>query len=150
AVAHRIRHEPPRPLQGLALDVPRDLERIVLRCLEKDPEQRYPDGRALAAALEGAIAARPHAPGRIAPALPAAKLGGDDPAAAAAARSELPAREPSWGRALAPELRRLGAVFALVVIGGAVVELGLRDDDAPGQRGAEAASAAAGANGYLR
>jgi serine/threonine-protein kinase len=37
--------------------VPRDLERIVLRCLEHDPADRYPDACSLRHALAGCAAA---------------------------------------------------------------------------------------------
>ncbi|GHO89171.1 hypothetical protein [Dictyobacter formicarum] len=33
-------------------NIPRDLENIILRCLEKEPKRRYHDGNALAHALE--------------------------------------------------------------------------------------------------
>lgn len=41
----------PEPLSGLA-PVPRALEKIVMRCLEREPEQRWPDVIALGAALD--------------------------------------------------------------------------------------------------
>jgi eukaryotic-like serine/threonine-protein kinase len=46
-------HEPVVPPIDLNPAVPSDLQAVVLRCLEKDPERRYPD----AAALERALAA---------------------------------------------------------------------------------------------
>jgi hypothetical protein len=45
-----------RPLRELAQDVPRELERITLRALAPDPAARYPDGAALAHALDAWLA----------------------------------------------------------------------------------------------
>ncbi len=45
-IAIRIASEPPDPL-----DVPPELRSIIFRCLDKTPDQRYPDVAALAAAL---------------------------------------------------------------------------------------------------
>jgi serine/threonine-protein kinase len=39
-------------------DVPRELEAIIVKCLEHDPMKRYADGNELAVALEGYLAAR--------------------------------------------------------------------------------------------
>ncbi|HZU95768.1 MAG TPA: protein kinase [Planctomycetota bacterium] len=39
-------------------DVPRELEAIIVKCLERDPMKRYADGTELAAALEGYLIAR--------------------------------------------------------------------------------------------
>lgn len=47
------------PLRKLAPDVPRDLETIVMRCLEKDPARRYADGDALARDLARFLAGEP-------------------------------------------------------------------------------------------
>jgi serine/threonine-protein kinase len=44
--------DPPPPLSSMRADAPLDLEAIVLRCLEKDRERRYPSVAALARALE--------------------------------------------------------------------------------------------------
>jgi serine/threonine protein kinase len=42
-----ILHKPPAPLRGLNRAVPAELERIILKCLEKDPENRYQSAKEL-------------------------------------------------------------------------------------------------------
>ncbi|MBI2806019.1 MAG: protein kinase [Planctomycetes bacterium] len=49
----------PTPPRRQRADVPRDLEAICLRCLEKDPAQRYRTARELAEDLANFLAARP-------------------------------------------------------------------------------------------
>jgi serine/threonine-protein kinase len=46
-------HEPVRPMTDHRPDVPADVERVVLRCLEKDPAERFPDVDGLQEALAG-------------------------------------------------------------------------------------------------
>ncbi len=53
----KILHTDPASPRGLRADLPRDLETIVLTCLEKVPARRYPSAAALADDLE-ALAAR--------------------------------------------------------------------------------------------
>ncbi|WP_257978931.1 serine/threonine-protein kinase [Corallococcus exiguus] len=45
---NKVLHEEAPPLRTLVPHLPGDLEVIVLKCLSKDPEQRYPSARALA------------------------------------------------------------------------------------------------------
>jgi serine/threonine-protein kinase len=45
-------YETPQPLRSLRPEVPEDLERVVLRCLEKDPDRRFADVKLLEQALE--------------------------------------------------------------------------------------------------
>ncbi len=52
-VAHLT--EEPRPPSALVRGVPPDLEAVIMRCLEKEPERRYPDMAALAQALAACI-----------------------------------------------------------------------------------------------
>ncbi|MHC5021164.1 MAG: SUMF1/EgtB/PvdO family nonheme iron enzyme, partial [Planctomycetota bacterium] len=47
----RIVRDEPKPLRKLNPRIPRDLETITLKCLEKDPERRYATAEALAADL---------------------------------------------------------------------------------------------------
>ena len=56
APAVMVKHvtEQPVSLRARRGDVPEDLERIVMRLLEKDPASRFADGAALVAALDGA------------------------------------------------------------------------------------------------
>lgn len=61
---HKIAHEAPPSLRQLNRHVPRDLETICLKCLEKQPDQRYRSAQALADDLQNwrdgkAIHARP-------------------------------------------------------------------------------------------
>ncbi len=48
---HRVGGEPPPPLRGIRPEVPAGLEAVILRCLEKDRGQRYPNVAELAFAL---------------------------------------------------------------------------------------------------
>ena len=50
AVIYEVLESEPKPLRPLG--IPADVETIVLKCLEKDPEQRYPSARALAEDLQ--------------------------------------------------------------------------------------------------
>ncbi|HEX4446313.1 MAG TPA: serine/threonine-protein kinase, partial [Polyangiaceae bacterium] len=51
-LAYRIANEPPPSIVAACPDVSPELEQVVLRCLEKDPDRRFPDARSLADALE--------------------------------------------------------------------------------------------------
>ncbi|WP_437678411.1 serine/threonine protein kinase [Sorangium sp. So ce131] len=153
AVAHRIRSAPPQPLRALLPEVSRGLERVVLRCLEKEPEQRYESGRAVADALAEELSERGQPPARalIVKALAAAKLGGDEPLPADVPAAR-PALAPRHAPPLWPDVRRLAGVFALIVAGGALIELGFRQQDAAGPPSAEGREpgAASEERGYLK
>ena len=63
-----VRNRPPEPPRKLNAAVPRDLETICLRCLEKDPRRRYPTAQALADDLRAWLDSRPIAARRVGPA----------------------------------------------------------------------------------
>ena len=51
---HQVLHEDPRSPRSLNHLIPRDLETICLRCLQKDPSQRYANSRVLLLQRRGA------------------------------------------------------------------------------------------------
>ena len=55
----QVRHESPAPLRELAPGVPRDLETICLKCLEKDPRRRYASMQLAGDEIERFLAGRP-------------------------------------------------------------------------------------------
>lgn len=59
AVAVMVAHarDPITPPTALRPDIPADLEGVLLRCLSKDPADRYPDAESLELALDGCAAA---------------------------------------------------------------------------------------------
>lgn len=67
AVLQVIETEPP-PLRKVARSVPRDLERVVVRCLEKDREGRYRSARDVVNDLQACLAGEPLARSQTTPA----------------------------------------------------------------------------------
>jgi serine/threonine-protein kinase len=68
ATLEAVRERPPEPPRRLDRRVPRDLETIALKCLEKDPRRRYASAQALADDLRAWLGRRPIAARRVGPA----------------------------------------------------------------------------------
>jgi serine/threonine protein kinase/WD40 repeat protein/Flp pilus assembly protein TadD len=58
-LVEKVLHEPPVPPRKLDPRIPRDLETVILKCLAKDPAERYPTAEALAEDLRRFLADRP-------------------------------------------------------------------------------------------
>lgn len=54
-----VRNQPPVPLSKIREDVPLDLQAICLRCLEKEPSQRYGSAHAVRQDLDAFLSGRP-------------------------------------------------------------------------------------------
>jgi predicted esterase len=64
-VLSAILRDAPPPPRSLRPDLPRDVERVVHRCLEKDPKNRYPSARETGEALRRCEAGLARATGRL-------------------------------------------------------------------------------------
>jgi serine/threonine-protein kinase len=58
AMSYKIVHTEPVPPRKINPAIPRDLENVILKCMEKDPAARYPNGEALARDLRAVRAGR--------------------------------------------------------------------------------------------
>jgi hypothetical protein len=58
-LVQKVLHEPPVPPRKLDPRIPRDLETVVLKCLAKDPAERYASAEALAEDVRRFLADRP-------------------------------------------------------------------------------------------
>lgn len=140
--------KPPWPLSARRPDIPRELEAIVMRCLEKAPDNRFPS----AAALAGALA--PFATSRVRPALENIRKVGPPrgPAMPVERPRPEPPRPPTSGTAAPPPKRVTpvlvvafaGAVVTVALLGVTAGMLFATSDHGKG-RGRRAASSAASA-----
>jgi tetratricopeptide (TPR) repeat protein len=98
-----VRHRTPEPPTRLNARVPRDLETICLKCLEKDPRRRYATAQAMADDLRAWLESRPIAARRV----------------GAAERVWL------WCRRK-PALATMAAAVAVAVVGGAAATIAVQ------------------------
>lgn len=116
AVLQRVVAEDPAPPRSLNGEIPREVETIVLKCMEKDPARRYESAQALAEDLQRYLEGKPirawrssflYRIGKRLSRHRAAALIGAAAAAAVAVLGVYLAHEVSRSRALAAEERRL-------------------------------------------
>jgi WD40 repeat protein/predicted Ser/Thr protein kinase len=93
-----IEREPPRP-RAVDGGIDRDLETICLKCLRKDPRERYASAEALADDLDRWLADRPIRARRVGPAERVVRWARRRPARAVAAALLLLAPLAAWGAA---------------------------------------------------
>ncbi len=142
AIAAAISVDQPRSLRHYRPDVPVELERVILGCLEKDRERRTPSLSALARLLEPfggksasllvprILDAHPNAPTPSFASLPSIPTGLAPVSIAATPKSEFGLTRPSWSTdddAEPPTLKRRQRTFLPILLAGigALLLLGL-------------------------
>lgn len=122
SATQRIRHDPPVPLARLAPTIPPSLDRVVQRCLEKLPSDRFASSAELAAALQEVLreAGAKHPGQVVGQALVAAGLTDSAPSGEYEGPTSLkpPYRRGGVGAAV----RGLLVAFALIVVGGGAIQ----------------------------
>jgi predicted Ser/Thr protein kinase len=149
ATAQRIRRDPPKPLRAREPEVPRALERLVMRLLEKLPADRYASASTVADLLDEIVASTSAASSRqlITRALIEAGLAKP---AAPAATFELPG--PARSGRMASAFAGFGALCVLIVGGAAAIQWNAHDRRGPSRERATGALLAgpSPSAGYLR
>jgi serine/threonine-protein kinase len=112
AVAYKHVNEAPTPPSALAPDVPADLEAVVMRCLAKNPANRYASAEELLADLERVRAGQPVQATPLLPDRPTAVLRGPVPTAVLPPGEEGP-EEDRGRRILVGVLATLAALALL-------------------------------------
>jgi serine/threonine protein kinase len=122
AAAQRIRRDPPTPLRSRAPEVPRALDRIVMRSLEKLPADRFSSALGMADLLDDFVRSRVRGsrPKLITRALTKARLLSDhlDESVAAVLQDQQ--------STLRPVLFGFATIATLVISGGAAIQLTAR------------------------
>jgi predicted Ser/Thr protein kinase len=136
STAQRIRHSEAPPLSSRVARVPRSLERIVSRCLEKVPGDRFATARELAVLLEGFLRGESSAPPaeHVMNELLRAKII-DQVTKPRDTQSSMviePGRASLW-----PAVRGYFALLLLALAGGVVIQHEARkfEDDTSGKKG---------------
>ncbi len=145
AAAQRIRRDPARPLRERAPEVPRPLERIVMRCLEKLPADRFASADEVAERLESFLRARTsESPQAIVlRALVAAGLAEGDPGTDRWLVEEK--RAPLGGTMLG-----FGAILLVFALGGSWLQWNARGEREAAQAGSKRLELAPANAGALR
>ncbi|HEY3237411.1 MAG TPA: protein kinase, partial [Polyangiaceae bacterium] len=135
----RVLAEPPRLVRQVRPDLPAQFEAVVARCLEKDPDKRFPHVAALAEALAPFGGQRAYiSVERISTVLTASMLGGIAPSLPAA--SQPASAQTAFGhettaekkkRALVPWVFGGAAVFALLLTGIVMIAMRRAPNHAP-------------------
>jgi hypothetical protein len=148
--AQRIRHSSPGPLTKNVPDMPGVVERIILRCLEKEPADRFATASELLAALGGALRAeKSELPEDLIVAeLVRAKI--IEHAVAPRQPSQVgfamePARASLW-----PALRAYVALFLLALVGGGAIRYRIRASEEATATKAGPLELAPAQGGFLR
>ncbi len=123
STTQRIRHDPPVPLARLAPNVPPALDRIVQRCLEKLPSDRFASSSELVAALREILRETGAKSPRqvISQALVAAKL--SDQAPASEHEPRVSVRPVPRKNAVVSATKGLLVAFALILLGGGALQI---------------------------
>jgi serine/threonine-protein kinase len=119
AAAQRIRRDPPRPLRTRVADVPRSLERIVMRSLEKLPVDRFTSAGALAGELDEFVREEWHGAPRALILRALKDAGLTKITTPFGAVTDAVATE---ARTLRPTLMGFGALFSVLTIGGLAIQ----------------------------
>jgi serine/threonine-protein kinase len=150
-VAQHIRHDAPAPLARAVTGVPPTLERIVIRCLEKMPSDRYGSIEELVLALERWLAESGVTSTRrqIASSLVQAGLMEEAPRSMADSSMIGVERE---GPTLGSLVRGLLLCLALIVVGGGIIQFFVWRSEGQGtaRRGAPGLELAPARPAYLR
>jgi serine/threonine-protein kinase len=135
--AHRIRHSEPHSLASTAREIPSAFERIVMRCIEKLPGDRFGSARELASSLESFLRSETTSPTDeiIGTELARAKVVSEPPAHRRSAQQSLvidPSRAPLW-----PAVRGFLGLLLFAIAGGVAIQMeaGKAEADTSGKKG---------------
>jgi len=136
-VSKILESDPPLP-RALEPRIPRRVQRVIMRCLEKSPDRRYADMAELAEALRRAIGPRDRSGARALARLTLSLFGPDSEEGAStcnvpvASSGLLASAAPRWSDLVVQRVPLLGTVASLALLGAVLVVLLGRGGRGPG------------------